>query len=209
MLLLIDKPKGITSHDVVDVVRRKTGERRVGHAGTLDPMATGLLIVGVGREFTKQLGEITKNTTKTYEAEITLGSTSDTDDAEGTIIVSSDVVPTENDVIKIVSSFEGEQQQMPPAYSAIKLQGKKAYELARQGKEVKLDPRDVTIHSIKVVNFDYPMLNLICEVSSGTYIRALARDIGEKLSTGAYLSALRRIKIGQYDIKNAVKLGDI
>lgn len=203
MFLLIDKPKGITSHDVVYAVRRKTGEKRVGHAGTLDPMATGLLIVGVGREFTKQLGELTKNTNKTYEAEITLGETSDTDDAEGNLNQVSDKMPKEIDVKNIVKSFEGEQQQVPPIYSAIKLQGKKAYELARKGKAPKLESRSITIHSIKVTDYKYPKLFLICEVSSGTYIRSIARDIGEKLGTGGYLSALRRTKIGNYDVKNA------
>lgn len=209
MLLLIDKPKGMTSHDVVDAVRRKTGERRVGHAGTLDPMATGLLIVGVGREFTKQLGEITKNTTKTYEAEVTLGETSDTDDAEGKLKKVSDEVPDKAKIEKLIKSFIGEQQQTPPIFSAIKLQGKKSYELARNGKEVKLEPRTITIHSIELIEYTYPRVNLVCEVSSGTYIRAIARDIGEKIGTGAYLSGLLRTKIGNYDIKNAVKLDEL
>ena len=127
MLLLIDKPKGITSHDVVDVVRRKTGERRVGHAGTLDPMATGLLIVGVGREFTKKLGDLTKNTRKTYEAQITLGQRRTTDDAEGEILQDLEIQnhPEKEKIIEVVKDFEGEQKQIPPQYSAIKLHGKK------------------------------------------------------------------------------------
>ncbi len=210
MLLLIDKPKGITSHDVVDQLRKITGERRVGHAGTLDPNATGLLIVGVGRESTKKLGEITKNTTKTYEAEITLGATSDTDDAEGKIL-SNKVTKrlSDEDIKKILRQFEGEQMQIPPIYSAIKLKGKKAYELARKGKEVILEPRKITIHSIKLDEYNFPMLKITCEVSSGTYIRALARDIGKSLGTGAYLSELRRTKIGEFDIQNAQKLDKI
>ena len=210
MLLLIDKPKGITSHDVVDRLRRITGERRIGHAGTLDPNATGLLIVGVGRESTKKLGEITKNTTKTYEAEITLGATSDTDDAEGKIL-SNKVTKrlSDEDIKKILRQFEGEQMQIPPIYSAIKLKGKKAYELARKGKEVILEPRKITIHSIKLDEYNFPMLKITCEVSSGTYIRALARDIGKSLGTGAYLSELRRTKIGEFDIQNAQKLDKI
>ena len=210
MLLLIDKPKGITSHDVVDQLRKITGERRVGHAGTHDPNATGLLIVGVGRESTKKLGEITKNTTKTYEAEITLGATSDTDDAEGKIL-SNKVTKrlSDEDIKKILRQFEGEQMQIPPIYSAIKLKGKKAYELARKGKEVILEPRKITIHSIKLDEYNFPMLKITCEVSSGTYIRALARDIGKSLGTGAYLSELRRTKIGEFDIQNAQKLDKI
>lgn len=211
MLLLIDKPKGITSHDVVDIVRRKTNERRVGHAGTLDPMATGLLIVGVGREFTKQLGDITKNTTKTYEAQVTLGATSDTDDADGTVQSVKEVTihPDFNEINTILKTFEGEQLQRPPKFSAIKLQGKKAYELARNGIDPKLEKRKIVIHSVKLVDFSYPILNIVCEVSSGTYIRALARDLGEKLGTGAYLLGLRRTRIGHYDIKEAKKLEEL
>jgi tRNA pseudouridine55 synthase len=210
MLLLIDKPKGITSHDVVDIVRKKTGERRVGHAGTLDPMATGLLIVGVGREFTKQLGDIALNTTKTYEAQVTLGANSDTDDAEGVVtVVQVPTQPALGEVKKALKSFEGSQLQTPPNYSAIKLKGKKAYELARKGIYPKLKKRKIVIHSIKLINFDYPILNIVCEVSSGTYIRALARDFGKRLGTGAYLSALRRTSIGHYDIKEAKKLEEI
>lgn len=203
MLLLIDKPKGITSHDVVDIVRRKTGERRVGHAGTLDPLASGLLIIGVGRESTKLLGNLSKNTTKTYEAEITLGATSDTDDGEGVISLGSSLRINRAEIIKTLKEFVGEQDQIPPNYSAIKLQGKKAYELARKGLSLSLSLRKVTIHSIKLIDYLYPKINIVCEVSSGTYIRSLARDIGAKLGTGAYLSALRRTKIGDYDIVKA------
>lgn len=210
MLLLIDKPKGITSHDVIDRVRRITGERRVGHAGTLDPNATGLLIVAVGREFTKKLGDLTKNTNKTYEAEITLGQTSTTDDSEGEISEFSNPQKFQKeDIVRVLDTFKGEQLQIPPIYSAIKLKGKKAYELARKGREITLEPRKVTIHSIKLDDYNYPILKITCEVSSGTYIRALARDIGKKLGTGAYLSNLRRIKIGDYDIQDATKLDNI
>ena len=210
MLLLIDKPKGITSHDVVDHVRKITGERRVGHAGTLDPSATGLLIVGVGRESTKKLGDLTKNTTKTYEAEIILGATSDTDDSEGQITKKVILKKLfENDVGKVLSQFVGEQEQVPPVYSAIKLKGKKAYELARKGKQVDLKPRKIVIHLIKLLDYKYPKLNIACEVSSGTYIRALARDIGQKLGTGGYLNNLRRTKIGKFSVHDASMLDNI
>ncbi|SRR5258708_6973451 len=206
-MLLIDKPKGMTSHDVVNIVRRHTGEKRVGHAGTLDPNATGLLIVGVGRGETKQLGDLTKNANKTYEAEIFLGETRDTDDIEGKITSKNDqIIPTIKEIQNILKEFEGEQEQIPPSYSAIKLKGKKAYELARKQKPLKLSPRKVTIYSIKFINYSYPILEITCEVSSGTYIRSLARDIGEKLKCGAYLSNLRRTKIGDYDLRDAVKL---
>ncbi len=203
MFLLLDKPKGITSHDVVDEVRKITGERRVGHAGTLDPNATGLLIVGVGRDSTKKLGEITLNTKKTYEAEIFLGETRDTDDSEGRILRQNSLRPRLEEIKYVLQFFVGEQMQMPPAYSAIKLKGKKAYELARAGKEVGLKPRKVTIYNIHLVSYDYPILKVTTEVSSGTYIRALARDLGEKLGCGAYLKELRRNKIGNFTVEQA------
>ena len=210
MILLIDKPKGWTSADVVAVVK-KTFHEKTGHGGTLDPNATGLLIVGTGAD-TKKLGEITKNTKKTYEAEIVLGATSDTDDVEGNItrFAKQDVKkPEREEIIKILKTFEGEQMQMPPQYSAIKIQGKKSYDLARKGIEVKLEPRKINIYSIKLIDYKYPVLKIICEVSSGTYIRSLARDIGEKLSTGAYLNELRRTRVGEYSVEKAVNLQEL
>lgn len=208
--LLIDKPKGITSHDVIYKLRKITGVRRIGHGGTLDPNATGLLIVGVGRENTKKLGDITKNTNKEYVGEIVLGKTSETDDAEGRIIHThhTKALPY-NEISKVIDNFVGEIEQVPPQFSAIKIKGKKAYQLARKGKTVKLKSRKVVIYSIKVLEYKYPELTIKCEVSSGTYIRALARDIGEYLKTGAILENLRRIKIGNYDIKHAVELDEL
>ncbi len=208
MFLLIDKPKGITSHDVIDEVRKVTGERKVGHAGTLDPNATGLLIVGVGRESTKKLGFVAKETTKGYEAEIFLGEEKDTDDSEGVTFNKAKgfLPPGENEVRLILLSLLGAQAQMPPAYSAIKIKGKKAYELARKGKKVELKPREVTIHSIKLIEYSYPVLRISCCVSSGTYIRALARDIGKKVGCGAYLRNLRRTEIGKQKIEKSIKL---
>lgn len=210
MFLLINKPKGMTSHDVVYRVRRITGEKKVGHGGTLDPNATGLLIVGVGRESTKQLGEITKNTNKEYLAEITLGEERSTDDSEGKVVDVSDVKEiTKEKVEKVVNSFIGEQEQIPPIYSAIKKDGKKAYQLARKGKEVKMEPRKVTVYEAEIVNYKFPVVEVRFKVSSGTYIRSLARDIGRKLGTYGYLSNLKRTKIGDYDLKNAVELDDL
>lgn len=208
MFLLIDKPKGITSHDVIDEVRKITGEKRVGHAGTLDPNATGLLIVGVGRETTKNLGKFAKSTRKTYESEIYLGEERDTDDVEGKVVSKAKAVlpPSEQEVRLILSTFLGSQEQTPPKYSAIKVKGKKAYQLARAGKKVKLKSRVVSIHSIKLANYNYPRLELKITVSSGTYIRALARDIGKRLGMGAYLNKLRRTKIGDYTIEEAMVL---
>ena len=215
MFLLIDKPKGMTSHDVVDVVRNKTGEKRVGHGGTLDPNATGLLIVGVGREATRKLHEISAGKDKEYEAEIMLGEERDTGDLEGRKLsifnsqfsINSQI--SKSNVTKTLNFFIGEQMQVPPEYSAIKIKGKKAYELAREGKKVTLQPRKVVIHSIKLLSYSYPVLRISCRVSSGTYIRSLAVDIGRKLGTGAYLNNLRRTRIGEYKVEDAIQLHDL
>lgn len=207
MFLLIDKPKGMTSHDVVDRIRRITSIRKVGHAGTLDPNATGLLIVAVGRESTKKLGSLTTETTKEYLSEIVLGETRDTDDSEGKITsTTSKVKPTKIEVTKTLSSFLGKQDQLPPTYSAIKLQGKKAYEIARKGEVPLLKSRQVVIHLIELLNYTYPVINVRTKVSSGTYIRSLARDIGEKLGTGAYVANIRRTAIGRIRIDKATPL---
>ena len=211
MLILVDKPKGITSHDVVDRLRRITGEKKIGHAGTLDPNATGLLIVGITRQSTKLLGDLTINTKKVYEAEVFLGETRDTDDVEGKVVEKKDSLKEieKDKIIKALMSFEGEQIQTPPIFSAIKKKGKKAYDLARKGKEVKLDPRNITIYSIKFLEYDFPLISFKVKVSSGTYIRAIARDLGEKLGVGAFLKNLRRTEIGDYSVKNATKLDKI
>lgn len=211
MFLLIDKPKGITSHDVIDSLRKITGERRIGHAGTLDPLASGLLIIGVGRQSTKKLGSLTKETSKTYVAEIFLGEETSTLDSEGEIIKKDETkkIPTDDEINKILNSFLGESSQIPPIYSAIKISGKKAYDLARKGKDVELKPRPIVIHSIKLIDYSFPLLKIECSVSSGTYIRSLARDIGEKLQTFGYLSNLRRIKIDEFSIEKSVTLDSL
>ena len=211
MFLLIDKPKGITSHDVVDRVRVVTGERKVGHAGTLDPMATGLLIVGVGRTSTKQLGELTLNTKKTYLAEIYLGEERDTDDIEGRVTkrVENVVPPTKIEVKAVLDSFLGEQKQKPPAYSAIKIKGKKAYELARAGIDPKLKLRSINVYNIRLEKYEFPLVKIKLEVSAGTYIRSIARGIGAKLGMGAYLYNLKRTRIGEAALQDAIKLADL
>jgi len=207
MFLLIDKPKGMTSHDVVNRVRRVVGERKVGHGGTLDPNATGLLIVGVGRAATKRLGEIAQKTKKSYEAEIILGEERDTDDVEGRIVKKNEKEkPSKNNVEAVLKELTGEIEQIPPTFSAIKMDGKKAYELARKGKEVKMEVRKVTVYKSELADYQYPVLRVVFEVSSGTYIRALARDIGRKLGCGAYLVNLRRTQIGKFKIVQAVSL---
>lgn len=206
-LLLIDKPKGWTSHDVVAKLRRLLGEKRIGHAGTLDPNATGLLIVGVGREETKKLGSIAKDTKKEYIATITLGQSRDTDDIEGVIVDENEsVVPTDKEVASAITHFLGEQSQIPPAYSAIKKDGHKAYDLARAGKEVIMEPRQITVFEAELLEYMYPTIVVRYVVSSGTYIRSLARDLGKDLGTFAFLSDLRRTKIGEYSVENARSL---
>lgn len=216
-ILLIDKPKQWTSFDVVAKVRgaysRKykelTGEKRrvkVGHTGTLDPLATGLLIIAAGKA-TKTVPELIK-VNKTYNVELTLGITSTTGDGEGEKTAVSSMVPEEEVVTKVLSNFVGKQQQTPPSYSAIKVNGKRAYELARKGQEVKLEPRSIEIFEITKAVYTYPIITLTTTVSSGTYIRSLVEDIGKKLDTGAYMSNLRRTAVGEYSIDNAETVDD-
>jgi len=199
---------GPTSHDVVDVLRRITGEETVGHAGTLDPLASGLLILAVAKEYTKQI-ERFKNLGKIYEAEISLGQQSETYDSEGNLVAVSSREPKEKEVIDVLKSFVGANEQLPPIFSAKKIHGVSAHRLARQGKAVELRPSAVEIYSIKLVDYSYPQISFTAKVSAGTYIRSLAHDIGQKLGTGAYLSNLRRTNIGDFSVAQAVKLDEI
>lgn len=208
-ILLIDKPAGWTSHDVVakvrSIIKSQAGQKvKVGHTGTLDPMATGLLILVIG-SYTKRASEFSK-LDKVYEAELTLGAVSSTGDKEGKIIQKSDQKPTLPQIEEAIIKFTGKIQQTPHVYSAIKVGGKKSYEMARNGQEVKLEPREVTIYEITDVRYDYPKLNFTAKVSSGTYIRSLAEDIGENVGAGAFLSSLRRTQVGQHKLKDAVSL---
>ncbi len=205
-LLLINKPPGATSHDIVAVMRKKTGIKRVGHAGTLDPFATGLLIVLVGRDATKRQSEFL-GMDKTYEAVIRLGATSTTEDPTGIITESPTMAPVLHSIIdSTVLSFVGTVDQMPSSFSAKKIKGKKAYELARQGITPDLKPKKITIYSIDILAYEWPLLTIRCSVSSGTYIRALARDIGERLGCGAYLETLKRTAIGPYSLDDAINV---
>lgn len=206
MFLLLDKPKGITSHDVVGKIRKISGERKVGHGGTLDPNATGLIIIAIGRASTKKLEMFTKGMDKTYEAEIILGEERNTDDVEGTVVRKSGKIPTKNDIKKVLQKFTGESWQVPPDFSAIKKGGKKAYELSRLGKNMDLKPRKIVIKSATLLEYNYPRIEAVFEVSSGTYIRAIARDLGRELGTYAYLNNLKRIKIGKFGLERAVDL---
>jgi tRNA pseudouridine55 synthase len=208
-ILLVDKPASWTSHDVVAKVRstlkNDTGQKiKVGHTGTLDPMATGLLVLVIG-SYTKRAAEFSK-LDKVYEAELTLGAVSSTGDIEGEVTQKSTQRPSEKAVKEALSTFLGEIEQVPPAFSAVKIAGQRAYKLARAGKTVALEPRKVTIYHLLSTNYQYPKLEITCKVSSGTYIRSLAADIGERLGTGAYLSALRRTQVGDFKIEKAQKL---
>lgn len=207
-ILLVDKPKRWTSHDVVAKLRSITGIKKIGHGGTLDPMATGLLVIGIG-DATKQLEQFVQGD-KTYLATVTLGATSTTDDDEGELTtVSLRRTPESVDAETALKKFIGTQEQLPPVYSAIKTAGKKAYQQARAGKEVERKPRLVTIHSIGLVRYEYPKLEIRTSVSKGTYIRALARDIGAALGTGGYLTALRRESVGPYSVDDAGTMSQI
>lgn len=206
--LVINKPVGPTSHDVVDRVRKLTGERRVGHAGTLDPLASGVLVVGVGREATKQLAEIVQKE-KEYLAEVTLGQTSTTDDEQGEKTVLSTAQPSVEALKQAIVGFVGNIEQVPPAYSALKINGQSAHYRVRAGEEVTMQPRPALIKEIELLDYGYPKVKLRVVTGPGVYIRALARDIGAKLEVGGYLSALQRTRVGQFSIKDALSYDEL
>ncbi len=204
--LLIDKPSGITSHDVIARLRRITREKRIGHSGTLDPFATGLLIVGVGRPSTRELDQFLKMD-KTYCATLHLGATSSTGDRTGTIVLHAD--PSSIEIITIqetLKKFLGPLQQIPPMYSAKKVGGKKLYELARRGQTIERSPISITISTLDLISYTPPRLTIDVHCSSGTYIRTLGEDIGAALKCGAYVEELTRHSIGPYQLKDATKL---
>jgi tRNA pseudouridine55 synthase len=201
-LVVVDKPGGMTSHDVVARVRRLAGTRKVGHAGTLDPMATGVLVVGVNRA-TRLLGHLTL-TDKRYAATIGLGATTTTDDAEGEVVQTRPTDGlTEDEVRAALASFVGEIDQVPSAVSAVKVDGRRAYARVRAGEEVDLPPRRVTVHALEITGLDLPDVRIAVHCSSGTYIRALARDLGAALGVGAHLTALRRTAVGPFKLADA------
>ena len=225
--LLVDKPKGWTSFDVVAKVRSQvraknrqlmeaekasgvtSGQQlpkrvKVGHTGTLDPQATGLLVILVGT-YTKRATELTK-LDKTYEVVMKLGETSTTADEEGEKVAVSDREPSLEEIKAAMTEFVGDIMQTPPAYSAIKINGVRAYKLARDGKEVKMEARPARINSLELTDYEYPLVRFTTDVSSGTYIRSLVVDLGEKLGTGAYMSDLRRTRVGQFKLEDAVTI---
>ncbi|MGE5618160.1 MAG: tRNA pseudouridine(55) synthase TruB [Sphingomonadaceae bacterium] len=206
--LNVSKPYGWTSHDVVQLVRRLTRTRRVGHAGTLDPAATGVLVVAVGRatRLVDYLGEQDKS----YCGDVVLGATTTTDDAEGSVLGARDPsTVTLDQVTRALSGFVGEIDQLPPQYSAVKLEGKKAYEIARKGGLAAVRPRRVTIKGIAVVAWEPPIVSLMVRCSKGTYIRSLARDLGQRLGVGGHLGALVRVSSGVFDCEDAIGVEDL
>lgn len=203
-ILLINKPVGISSFDCIRRLRHQIGPMRMGHAGTLDPLASGLMIILVGSA-TKTAEQYSK-LDKVYRAEITLGLISTTADSEGEKTPASAHQPKIDEIDASLMKLTGVVEQTPPAFSAIKVGGVRAYKLARSGKPVILKPRKITIYDIALISYEYPRVKIQTKVSSGTYIRSLAQDIGQSLGTGAYLSGLERIQIGEYKLEDATTL---
>lgn len=204
-VLVIDKPVGLTSHDVVQIVRRGTNIKRAGHTGTLDPRASGVLVVLVGPAV--RLSEYVSSSSKRYQATIRLGEVSDTYDADGIITETGEPISiTEEDFNKLLESYIGEIEQIPPAYSAVKVNGKRAYEMARAGEEVKLEPRKINVFSLEILEWALPEVVIDVSCSSGTYIRSLANDLGEAIGCGAHLVGLRRSQSGEFTLRNAISL---
>lgn len=207
-VILIDKPIGITSFDVIRKIRKLSGLKRVGHAGTLDPEASGLLVVCLG-SYTKLCGYLTESS-KIYEAEIKLGQKTTTDDIEGEIIFEKAVnnISVEN-ILLACQKFTGQIQQIPPKYSAVKINGKRAYKLARADEEFSIASREVEIFSLAIQNISLPSVNIQTHCSKGTYIRALARDIGDYLKVGAHARSIRRLASGRFAIDQSIKFEDL
>ena len=202
--LIVDKPAGMTSHDVVNAVRRMAGTRRVGHAGTLDPMATGVLVLALGAA--TRLVQFIDGSDKTYRATLRLGETTTTYDADGDLVERRPVTVSQADVEAALAGFRGDIAQIPPMYSAVKVKGQKLYKLARQGKEIERTPRPVTIHRLDVLAWALPDVTIEVVCSAGTYIRSLAHDLGQTLGCGAHLTALIRTVAGDFRLEDAYTL---
>jgi tRNA pseudouridine55 synthase len=204
-VLVVDKPIGLTSHDVVQIIRRGTGIRRAGHTGTLDPRASGVLVILIGPAV--RLSEYVSASDKRYQATIRLGSSTDTYDSEGQVTNSKPLGEiSEEQFNEILQQFVGEMEQVPPPYSAVKIKGRKAYEMAREGEEIELAPRIVNVYSLDVLEWAPPEAVIDVYCSSGTYVRSLANDLGKALGTGAHLVGLRRTKSGRFTLRDAVPL---
>ncbi len=206
-ILVVDKPVGLTSHDVVDIIRRGTNIRRAGHTGTLDPRASGVLVILIGPAV--RLSEFVSASDKRYQAILRLGSATDTYDAEGKFTRQPDSAPvnvTEDQFNEVLQKFIGEIEQTPPPYSAVKVHGRKAYEMAREGEEVELAPRKINVFHLEVLEWAPPEVVIDVHCSSGTYVRSLANDVGNALGCGAYLVGLRRTKSGRFSLRDATPL---
>lgn len=206
-IVIVDKPQGWTSQDVTARLRRVFGTRRIGHGGTLDPMATGVLPVFVGRA--TRAVEFFEHAEKTYETVLLLGKKTDTQDVTGTVLEERAVDVTKSQVEEVLTRFRGEIMQVPPMYSALKVNGQKLYELARKGKQVERQPRPVTVYELTVLSFENNRLSLRVRCSKGTYIRTLCEDIGEALGCLGCMEALRRTQAGEYRLEDAVALEDL
>ena len=200
-ILLVDKPQGITSHDVVAKMRRVFQMKKIGHAGTLDPMATGLLLILVGKA--TKASQYLMSMDKEYVGTVKLGEVTDSQDADGELVMTRQVPElTEADVVKMMNEFKGDQYQTPPMFSAKKINGQKLYNLARKGKEVVREPRVIHISRFELTKFESPEISFIVRSSKGAYIRTLAHDLGDRLGCGGHLSALRRTAVGQFRIED-------
>ena len=206
-IVIVDKPQGWTSQDVTARLRRVFGTRRIGHGGTLDPMATGVLPVFVGRA-TRGV-EFFEHAQKIYETTIRLGLTTDTEDVTGEVLTEQEVTISEQEFLDILPQFRGEILQIPPMYSALKVNGQKLCDLARKGREVERQPRPITIHELTCLSFDGQTARLRVHCSKGTYIRTLCKDIGQALGCGGCMAALRRVQAGEYGIDEAVPLQEL
>ena len=200
-VIIIDKPQGKTSHDIVGIMRKKFGTRRVGHTGTLDPMATGVLPICIGNA--TRASDMLTESDKKYRAQLLLGKRTDTLDIEGDVFEERAVNVTEQEIRDVIDTFIGEIDQIPPMYSAIKKDGKKLYELARQGIEIEREPRRINIYSIDIIDINIPYITVDVHCSKGTYIRSLCDDIGTRLGTGAVMTNLRRIYTAGFSIDDA------
>jgi tRNA pseudouridine55 synthase len=203
-ILLMDKPEGVTSFEVVRRARRALGIRKIGHLGTLDPMATGLLPLCLG-EATKLVPYLMPEP-KVYRAQVRLGVATDTQDATGVVVASSEALPTPEQIFQAVAAFRGEVTQVPPMHSAVHCQGKRAYHLARRGETVDLAPRTVTVYGLTVDEVAIPDFTMTVRCSQGTYVRTLAKDLGDALGCGAHLAALRRLAAGGFRVEEALTL---
>jgi tRNA pseudouridine55 synthase len=205
-MFLVDKPKGLTSSRVVEQIKKKFNVK-AGHTGTLDPLATGLLVVLTGK-FTKNASSFLK-LDKAYEVKAVLGMETDTFDSEGTVLRRNDNEVTREELARVLKEFSGDIWQTPPSFSAKKMAGQKAYQLARKGVSVDIPPKKVSIYSLELKEFQFPYFTFACEVSSGFYVRSLAHDIGEKLGVGATVVAVRRTRVGPYHVEQAKGLEEI